>query len=180
MRTWPAAAATAAFVLLAGCGSAAAPATDAVTFTHPATVTASVSGLRDKALALVWRLVDELRPPPGTRTVHLTKLPPPLTSPPPPVPAGWVQVQRTLEAPAQPESAWAALLARTPLRQSTPANFNPGLIGSASAVLPAPEPGLDVAEFGISLVGLSRQTILIVSPSARGRARLPPRPISVG
>ncbi|HEV2256953.1 MAG TPA: hypothetical protein VGS06_27795 [Streptosporangiaceae bacterium] len=152
MRTWPAAA-VAAVVLLAGCGPAAAPATVAVSSAHPAT--GSVGGLRERAQALIWRLVGELSPPPGTRTVHLAKLPPPLNNPPSPLPAGWVRVQRTLEAPAQPGSAWAGLLARTPLIGT----ITPGATGSV--VLPAPEPGIDVAEFGVTLVQLSSTTILI-------------------
>jgi hypothetical protein len=156
MRTWPGtAAAAAAFVLLAGCSSAAAPAAVAVSSPHPAT--ASAGGLRERAQALIWRLVNELSPPPGTRTVHLAKLPPPLNNPPPPLPAGWVRVQRTLQAPAQPGSAWAGLLAHTPLRQI--GTITPGATGSA--VLPAPEPGIDVAEFGVTLVQLSSNTILI-------------------
>jgi hypothetical protein len=118
---------------------------------------ASAGGLRERAQALVWRLVNELRPPPGTRTVHLAKLPPPLNNPPPLVPAGWVRAQRTLEAPAQPGSAWAGLLAHTPLRQI--GTITPGATGST--VLPAPEPGIDVAEFGVTLVQLSSTTILI-------------------
>ena len=156
MRTWPATAATAAFALLAGCSSAAAPATVAVSSPHSAT--ASADRLRERAQALVWRLVNELSPPPGTRTVHLAKLPPPLNNPPPPVPAGWVRVQRTLEAPAQPGSAWAGLVAHTPLWQIGP--ITPGSAGGT--VLPAPEPGIDVAEFGVTLVQLSSKTILIV------------------
>jgi hypothetical protein len=155
MRTWPATAATAVFVLLAGCSAAAAPATVAVSSPHPAT--ASADGLRERAQALVWRLVGELSPPPGTRTVHLAKLPPPLNNPPPPLAAGWVRVQRTLEAPAQPGSAWAGLLAHTPLRQI--GTITPGATGST--ILPAPEPGIDVAEFGVTLVQLSSKTILI-------------------
>jgi len=155
MRTWAATAATAAFALLTGCSSAAAPATVAVSSPHPAT--ASADRLRERAQALVWRLVSELSPPPGTRTVHLATLPPPLTSPPPPVPAGWVRAQRTLEAPAQPGSAWAGLLARTPLRQT--GTITPG--ADAGVVLPAPEPGIDVAQFGVTLVQLSSTTILI-------------------
>ncbi len=155
MRTWPAAAATAAFALLAGCSPAAAPATVAASSPHPAT--APAGGLRERAQALIWRLAGELSPPPGTRTVHLAKLPPPLDNPPPPLPAGWVRVQRTLEAPAQPRSAWAGLLAHTPLRQMS--TITPG--ATASAVLPAPEPGIDVAEFGVTLVQLSSTTILI-------------------
>jgi len=155
MRAWPAAAATAALVLLAGCSSVVARATVAVSSAHSAT--ASAGGLRERAQALIWRLVNELSPPPGTRTVHLAKLPPPLNNPPLPVPAGWVRVQRTLEAPAQPGSAWAGLLAHTPLRQT--GTITPGATGSA--VLPAPEPGIDVAEFGVTLVQLSSKTILI-------------------
>jgi hypothetical protein len=155
MRTGPATAAMAAFVLLAGCSSAAPPAT--VTVNSPHSATASAGGLPDRARALVWRLVNELSPPPGTRTVHLAKLPPPLNNPPPPLPVGWVRAQRTLEAPAQPGSAWAGLLAHTPLRQI--GTITPGATGST--VLPAPEPGIDVAEFGVTLVQLSGKTILI-------------------
>lgn len=157
MRTWAATAATAAFVLLAGCSPAAAPATVAVSSTHPAT--ASAGGSRERARALVWRLVNELSPPPGTRTVHLAKLPPPLNNPPPPLPAGWARAQRTLEAPAQPGSAWAGLVAHTPLRQTGP--ITPGSAGGT--VLPAPEPGIDVAQFSVTLVQLSSKTILIVA-----------------
>jgi hypothetical protein len=155
MRIWPATAATAAFALLVGCSSAAAPATVAVSSPHPAA--APAGGLRARAQALVWRLVNELSPPPGTRTVHLAKLPPPLNNPPPPLPAGWVRVQRTLEAPAQPGSAWAGLLAHTPLRQI--GTITPG--AGAGAILPAPEPGIDVARFSVTLVQLSSTTILI-------------------
>jgi hypothetical protein len=155
MRIWPAIAATAAFALLAGCSSAAAPATVAVNSPHSAA--ASADGLRERAQALVWRLVNELSPPPGTRTVHLTKLPPPLSNPSSPLPAGWVRAQRTLEAPAQPGSAWAGLLAHTPLRQI--GTITPGATGNT--VLPAPEPDMDVAEFGVTLVQLSSKTILI-------------------
>jgi hypothetical protein len=155
MRTWPATAATAAFALLAGCNSATAPATVAVTSPHSATALAG--GLREKAQALVWRLVNEVSLPPGTKTVHLAKLPPPLNNPSPPLPAGWVRAQRTLEAPAQPRSAWAGLLAHTPLSQI--GTITPGATGST--VLPAPEPGIDVAEFGVTLVQLSSKTILI-------------------
>jgi hypothetical protein len=154
MRTWPATAATAVFVLFAGCSSAA-PATVAVSSPHSAT--ASAGGLPERAQALVWRLVNELSPPPGTRTVHLAKLPPPLNNPPPPLAAGWVRAQRTLEAPARPGSAWAGLLAHTPLRQI--GTITPG--AGAGAILPAPEPGIDVAEFGVTLVQLSSTTILI-------------------
>jgi hypothetical protein len=206
MRTWPATAAAAAFVLLAGCSPASAPATAAVSSLH--SVTGSAGGLRERAQALVWRLVGELSPPPGTKTVHLAKLSPPMTSPPSPLPAGWVRAKRTLEAPAQPGSAWAGLVAHTPLRQI--GTITPGAAGSA--VLPAPEPGIDVAEFGVTLVQLSSKTILIavgaeaawlpartpaehldpaafrsVTISAQRccrhapwRARLPPRPASVG
>jgi hypothetical protein len=155
MRTWPAAAAVAAFVLLAGCSPAAAPATVAVNRPHPATV--SAGGLRKRAQALIWRLVNELSPPPGTRTMHLSRLPPPLNNPPPPLPAGWVRVKRTLEAPAQSGPAWAGLLAHTPLKQI--GTITPGATGGA--VLPGPEPGIDVAEFGVTLVQLSSNTILI-------------------
>ena len=157
MRTWPAIATTATFARLAGCSPAAAPATVAVSSPHPAT--APAGGLRERAQALVWRLVNELSLPPGTRTVHLARLPPPLSNPPPPVPAGWVRAQRTLEAPAQPQSAWAGLLAHTPLRQT--GTITPG--AGAGAVLPAPEPGIDVAEFSVTLVRLSSTTILIVA-----------------
>jgi hypothetical protein len=169
MRTWAATAATAAFALIVGCSPAAAPATVAVSSPHPAT--ASPDGLRERAQALIWRLVGELSPPPGTRTVHLAKLPPPLNNPPPPVPPGWVRVQRTLEAPAQPGSAWAGLVAHTPLRQIGP--ITPGTAGGT--VLPAPEPGIDVAEFGVTLVRLSSKTILIavVAEAAWLPARTP-------
>ena len=114
--------------------------------------------LRERAQALVWRLVSELSPPPGTRTVHLAKLPPPLNNPPPPLAAGGARVQRTLEAPAQPGSAWAGLLAHTPLRQI--GTITPGAGGRR---WPAPEPGIDVAEFGVTLVQLSSTTILIAA-----------------
>ena len=89
--------------------------------------------------------------------MHLAKLPPPLSYPPPPLQAGWVRVQRTLEAPAQPRSAWAGLLAHTPLRQI--GTITPG--AGAGAILPAPEPGIDVAQFSVTLVQLSSKTILI-------------------
>ena len=104
MRTWPATAATAAFALLAGCSSAAAPATVAVSSPHSAT--ASADGLRERAQALVWRLVNELSPPPGTRTVHLTKLPPPLNNPSSPA-AG--RLGPSPADPRGPGAAWVRL-----------------------------------------------------------------------
>jgi hypothetical protein len=61
--------------------------------------------------------------------------------------------------PAQPGSAWAGLLAHTPLRQID--TITPCLVGSASTVVPAPAPGIDAAEFGVTLVQLSSKTILI-------------------
>ena len=67
MRTWIAA--TAAAVLLVGCGTAAAKPVTARPRSQ--TVAASAVPLRARALALAWRLVDELSPPPGTRTVPL-------------------------------------------------------------------------------------------------------------
>ena len=110
MRTWIAA--TAAAVLLVGCGTAAAKPVTARPRSQ--TVAASAVPLRARALALAWRLVDELSPPPGTRTVHLAKLPPPLNQPQAPLRPGWVRVTGTLEAPAEPQSVWEAMLARTP------------------------------------------------------------------
>jgi hypothetical protein len=155
MRTWLAA--TAAAVLLAGCGTAAAKPVTAQP--RAQTVTAPAVPLRARALALAWRLVNELSPPPGTRTVHLAKLPPPLNQPQAPLQPGWVRVTETLEAPAEPESVWEAMLTRTPLHDLG------GLVPGASAgtILPAPEPGLDVAELGVTLIQLSHGTVLIVA-----------------
>src|SRR5580693_6529764 len=155
MRTWIAA--TAAAVLLVGCGTAAAKPVTARP--RAQTVAAWAVPLRARALALAWRLVDELRPPPGTRTVHLAKLPPPLNQPQARLQPGWVRVTETLEAPAEPDSVWEAMLARTPLHDLG------GLVPGASAgtILPAPEPGLDVAELGVTLIQLSHGTVLIVA-----------------
>jgi hypothetical protein len=155
MRTWPAA--VAAALLLAGCGTAVArPVTAQL---RARTVAASAGPLRVRALAFAWRLIGELSPPPGTRTVHLAKLPPPLNQPQAPVLPGWVRVTQTLEAPAGPESGWETMLARTPLRGLG------GLVPGASAgtTLPAPEPGLDVAALGVTLIQLSQGTVLIVA-----------------
>jgi hypothetical protein len=115
--------------------------------------------LRARALALAWRLADELNPPPGSRTVHLTKLPPPLNQRQAALQPGWVSVTRTLETPDEPQSAWETMLARTPLRGI--GGMAPG--GSAGAVLPAPEPGLDVAQLGVTLVQLAHGTVLIAA-----------------
>jgi hypothetical protein len=155
MRAWIAA--TAAAVLLAGCGTIVAKPVTARP--RAQTVEASAVPLRARALALAWRLVHELRPPPGTRTVHLAKLPPPLNQPQAPLQPGWVRVTETLEAPADPESVWEAMLARTPLHDLG------GLVPGASAgtILPAPESGLDVAELGVTLIQLSRGTVLIAA-----------------
>ena len=89
--------AVAAVLFLAGCGSTPSRGTVAVSAPHAAM--APAGGLRERAQALIWRLVDELSPPPGTRTVQLAMLPPPLNYPPAPLQAGWVRVQRTLQAP---------------------------------------------------------------------------------
>jgi hypothetical protein len=154
MRMWLAAAAAA--VLIAGCGTAAPrPVTGQV---RVRTVVALAGPLRVRALAFAWRLVGKLSPPPGTRMVHLTKLPPPLNQPPAPLPPGWVRITQTLEAPAGPESGWQAMVARTPLRGLG------GLVPGASAgtTLPAPEPGLDVARLGVTLIQLSPSTVLVV------------------
>lgn len=68
MRSWLAI--VAAALLLAGCGAgpAATPAGSAST-----TAVLRAGGSRAQALAFAWRLVSELRPPPGTRPVHLKK-----------------------------------------------------------------------------------------------------------
>jgi hypothetical protein len=155
MRAWIAA--TAAAVLLVGCGTAAAKPVTARPRVQ--TVAASAVPLRARALALAWRLVDELSPPPGTRTVHLAKLPPPLNQPQAPLRPGWVRATETLEAPADPEFVWEDMLARTPLHDLG------GLVPGASAgtILPAPESGLDVAELGVTLIQLSHGTVLIVA-----------------
>jgi hypothetical protein len=153
MRIWIAA--IAAGVLLAGCGAAAPRPATARLLAHPVE---DPNMIRPVALAYAWRLVDELSPPPGSRTVHLTRLPPPLNQPRPPLPFGWVSVTRTLEAPDQPQSAWETMLARTPLHGM--GGLAPG--GSAGSVLPAPEPGFDVAEFGVTPIQLAHGTVLIV------------------
>jgi hypothetical protein len=155
MRAWLAA--TVAAVLLAGCGTAPAGSGTGRALAS-ASVSVSATGLRARALALAWRLVTELSPPPGTRSVHLKKLPPPLTDP-LPLPPGWVRVQRTLAGPAEPQAAWAGLLARSPLGQT--GGINPGV--SAGMFIPAPEPGIDVAEISVTLIQLSSKTILIVT-----------------
>jgi len=152
MRTWFAVAAAA--VLLTGCGTATAQSGNEVP--RGKVPAARAEPIRDRALSLVWRLVGELRAPRGTRSVHLEKLPPPLNQPQAPLLPGWVRVTETLEAPARPESAWTAMLARTPLKGGP---MEPG--ESAGAVLPAPEPGIDVANFGVTLVQLSSSTVLI-------------------
>jgi len=152
MRIWFAVAAAA--LLLTGCGTAAAqPGNEVPRGTVQA---ARAEPIRARALSLVWRLVGELRPPHGTRPVHLEKLPPPLNQPQAPLLPGWVRVTETLEAPARPGFAWTAMLARTPLKGGP---MEPG--ESAGTVLPAPEPGIDVADFGVTLVRLSSRTILI-------------------
>lgn len=154
MRIWLAAAVAA--VLLAGCGTALAkPATAAPVRAH--TVAAPAVPIRTRALALAWRLVGELSPPPGTRTVHLAKLPWPLNQPQAPLQPGWVRVTETLKAPAQPASEWTGLLARTPLHDI--GGLTPG--ATAASILQAPAPGLDVAAFAVTLVQLSHGTILI-------------------
>jgi hypothetical protein len=153
MRIWLAAAAAA--VLLAGCGTALANPATAPVRAH--TATAPAISIRTRALALAWRLAGELSPPPGTRAVHLAKLPWPLNQPHPPLQPGWVRVTETLEAPAKPASEWAGLLARTPLHDTG------GLTRGATAVsiLHAPAPGLDVAAFAVTLVQLPHGMILI-------------------
>ncbi|HYB14054.1 MAG TPA: hypothetical protein VEF71_01070, partial [Streptosporangiaceae bacterium] len=105
-----------AALLLAGCGAgpAATPAGSSGTAAAQA-----ADRSRAQALAFAWRLVNDLRPPPGTRPVHLSKLPPPLANP-GPVRPGWVRVERTLTAPVNPRSAWAGLLAHTPLAELGP------------------------------------------------------------
>jgi hypothetical protein len=156
--TWLAAAVAAA--LLAGCGTATTK--PATAQTSARTDAVSVAPLRVRALALTRRLLAELSPPPGTRTVHLAKLPPPLNQPQAPLPSGWVRVRETLETPAEPDSMWATMLARTPLHGL--GGLAPG--ASAGTNLPAPEPGLDVAQLGITLIRLSPGTVLIVATAA--------------
>ena len=167
VRKWLAAAA--ATVLLAGCGTVAATAvakpvtaqTSAQTRAQARARTAAVSVVppRVRALTFARRLLGELSPPPGTRTVHLAKLPPPLNQPQAPLRPGWARIRETLEAPAEPESVWETMLARTPLRGL--GGLVPG--GSAGANLPAPEPSLDMAELGVTLIQLSHDTVLIVA-----------------
>jgi ligand-binding SRPBCC domain-containing protein len=69
MRMWIAA--MAAGVLLAGCGAAAPRPVTPQLLAHPVE---DPNTIRPVALAYAWRLVDELSPPPGSRTVHLTKI----------------------------------------------------------------------------------------------------------
>jgi outer membrane murein-binding lipoprotein Lpp len=145
----------AAAVLLAGCTAAAQSGNEVPRGQVPA---ARTELIRDRALSLARRLVGELRPPPGTKPVHLQKLPPPLNQPQAPLLPGWVRVTESLEAPAGPKSAWTALLARTPLKVGP---VEPG--GNAVTVLPAPEPGIDVAELSVALVQLSRSMVLIAA-----------------
>ena len=152
MRAWFAVAAAA--VLLTGCGTAASQSGHEVPRGKVPAARAEL--IRGRALSLAWRLVGELRPPHGTRPVHLEKLPPPLNQPQAPLLPGWVRVTETLKAPAGPKSAWTALLARTPLKGGP---IEPG--ESAVTVLPAPEPGIDVADFGVTLIQLSSSTVLI-------------------
>jgi hypothetical protein len=155
MRTSIAAAAAAAAVLLAGCGTALAkPATIPI---RADTVAAPAVSIHTRALALAWRLADEISPPPGTKTVHLAKLPWPLNQPQLPLQPGWVRVTRTLQAPATPASGWTGLLTRTPLHDM--GVLTPG--ATAVSILQAPAPGLDVAAFAVTLVQLPHDTILI-------------------
>jgi hypothetical protein len=161
MRPWPV---IVLAVLLAGCGAgpAATPAGSASTAAAQAaggSRAQAAGGSRAQALAFASRLVNELRPPPGTRPVRLTKLPPPLTNP-GPVRLGWVRVEQTLTAPVNPRSAWAGLLAHTPLAELGP--VTPAEVGMGMN-LPAPEPGLDYAGFSVTLVPLSRTTMLIAA-----------------
>lgn len=159
MRPWLAVAVVA--VLLTGCGTAAAQSGNEVP--RGTVQAARTEPIRDRALSLLRRLVGELRPPPGTRPVHLEKLPPPLNQPQAPLLPGWVRVTDTLEAPARPESAWTAMLARTPL---TGGPIEPG--ESAGTVLPAPEPGIDVADLSVTLARLSGSTVLIAVDAQAG------------
>jgi len=121
------------------------------------TVAAPAVSIRTRALALAWRLVRDLSLPPGTRTVHLAKLPWPLNQPQAPLQPGWVGFTETLEAPATPASEWTGLLARTPLRDI--GSLTPG--ATVGTILQAPAPGLDVAVFTVALVRLSHGTILV-------------------
>ena len=158
MRSWLAAVAlaTATAILLAGC--AAGPAGP-----RPGTGIATSSranGTRAQAMALARHLLAELSFPPGTKSAHVTSLPPPLRGHQGPGP-GWAGGQEILVVPGNPRSALERLDAHAPF--GTPTRYGSALPTWSGTLLPAPEPGIDAAQVSVGIAAYSGSTTLVAA-----------------
>lgn len=158
MRSWLAAVAlaTATAIVLAGC--AAGPAGP-----RPGTGIATSSranGTRAQAMALARHLLAELSFPPGTKSAHVTSLPPLLRGHQGPGP-GWAGGQEILVVPGNPRSALERLDAHAPF--STPTRYGSALPTWSGTLLPAPEPGIDAAQVSVGIAAYSGSTTLVAA-----------------
>lgn len=161
MRSWIGAAAAAIF--LAGCGTAGASTAAGSAAQTVATTRASAATGSSRAEALARHLAAEMTFPRGTKPAALRSVPPALRDSGPPG-AGWARAERLLVAPARPAAVWAALLPHPPFDSDE----TMGTAGSAgpvgtSALLPAPEPGVDAAEVAVWMEPWSKGTTLIAA-----------------
>ena len=158
MRSWLAAVAlaTATAIVLAGC--AAGPAGP-----RPGTGIATSSranGTRAQAMALARHLLAELSFPPGTKSAHVTSLPPLLRGHRGPGP-GWAGGQEILVVPGNPRSALERLDAHAPF--STPTRYGSALPTWSGTLLPAPEPGIDAAQVSVGIAAYSGTATLVTA-----------------
>ena len=158
MRSWLAAVALAAATAIVLAGCAAGPAGP-----RPGTGIATSSranGTRAQAMALARHLLAELSFPPGTKSAHVTSLPPVLRGHQGPGP-GWAGGQEILVVPGNPRSALERLDAHAPF--STPTRYGSALPTWSGTLLPAPEPGIDAAQVSVGIAAYSGSTTLVAA-----------------
>jgi len=158
MRSWLAAVAltTATAIMLAGCGAGPAgprPGTGIATSSR-------ANGTRAQAMALARHLLAELSFPPGTKSAHVTSLPPLLRGHQGPGP-GWAGGQEILVVPGNPRSALERLDAHAPF--GTPTRYGSALPTWSGTLLPAPEPGIDAAQVSVGIAAYSGSTTLVAA-----------------
>ena len=158
MRSWLAAVALAAATAIVLAGCAAGPAG-----LRPGTGIATSSranGTRAQAMALARHLLAELSFPPGTKSAHVTSLPPLLRGHQGPGP-GWAGGQEILVVPGNPRSALERLDAHAPF--GTPTRYGSALPTWSGTLLPAPEPGIDAAQVSVGIAAYSGSTTLVAA-----------------
>jgi hypothetical protein len=149
-------AAAAATVLLTGCGTALAQPGAGHPASQPRTA-AVVTGSRAQAQAYVQHLMAELSLPEGTEPAHLTSLPPIIRAQAPGA-TGWAGVGRILIVPGQPLAVLKRISGHAPYNEPVVYEATPVV---NVAMLPAPEPGIDVVILDLAVEAHSRTTTLV-------------------